>query len=112
MVVRGVASQLEMALWLFNELDQAGTAASGSQPMYQVPGQDDVVRVFYFTNGINERDLEYNVAQIRASSKVQRTISYGPRIGLILRGRAAQMASAEHLAQELMATAASGPPPK
>ena len=105
MVVRGLASQLAMATWLFNELDQPGgaktTVQGTSAREYRAAGNDDVVRVFYFTHLGNVQDIQNVVAQIRASTSVQRAFGYGSRMGLVLRGTAAQMASAELLVQEL-----------
>lgn len=105
MVVRGLAGQLAMTTWLFNELDQPGstqTAAPGSSARpYQVAGHDDYVRVFYFVHGIHAQDLQNIVAQIHASTNVQRAFGIGLRMGLVLRGTAAQLASVERLVQEL-----------
>jgi hypothetical protein len=92
-----------MAEWLFNELDQPATAHSqdGSPREYQVPGRDDVMRVFYLAHTGGGQDVQSIVPQIRAATTMQRAFSYGSRMGLVLRGTAAQIAAAEHLVQEL-----------
>lgn len=98
-VMRGLAGQIDMAAWLFNELDQPGQTANSRE--YQTPGRDDVVRIFDLAHTGNAQDLQDIVTQIRASTNTQRAFSYGSRMGLALRGTAAQMALAEHLVQEL-----------
>ncbi len=100
-VIRGVANQMDMAAWLFNELDQNQSASSAAAHEYQTPGRDDVVRIFDLAHAGNTQNLQDIVSQIRASTNTQRAFSYGSRMGLALRGTAAQMASAEHLVQEL-----------
>jgi type II secretory pathway component GspD/PulD (secretin) len=102
-VVRGTASQLAMAEWLFDELDQPPTARSQdtSRREYQVPGRDDVMRVFYLAHVDGGQNVQSIIPQIRTATAIQRAFSYGSRMGLVLRGTAAQIAAAEHLVQEL-----------
>jgi hypothetical protein len=100
-VIRGFPSQLTMANWLFDQLDQP--VSSGSKTEYQVPGEDDVVRIFELSQRANASENAQNlITQIRNSTKAQFAFSYGSRGLLVLRGTAAQIAAAEPLAQQLI----------
>ncbi len=98
-VLRGTESQLTMAEWLFNVLDQPGNIpVSGS---FSATGPDDVVRVFDLSQAKASQSLPDAIAQIRGSSKYQYALSYGSQSIMVLRGTAAQMAAAEHLVGQL-----------
>jgi type II secretory pathway component GspD/PulD (secretin) len=99
--VRGTASQLAMAEWLFNELDRPASASTAGAAEFRATGPDDIVRVFSLAHGASGQDVQTIVPQIRAATSAQRALSYAGRGLLILRGTAAQMAAAEHLVQEL-----------
>ena len=98
--LRGTASELAMAEWLFNQLDQPPQPAAAAAE-YQAPGPDDVVRVFDLSHAKTGQELPNIVAQIRSSSKTQAALSYGSRSILVLRGTAAQMLAAEQLVVQL-----------
>jgi hypothetical protein len=98
-VLRGTPSQLTMAEWLFNVLDQPGNEpVSGS---FSATGPDDVVRVFDLSQAKAGQDLPNVVSQIRSSTSNQYAFSFGSRSIMVLRGTAAQMAAAEHLVGQL-----------
>ena len=97
--IRGTQSELTMAEWLFNVLDQPGNLpVSGS---FSATGPDDMVRVFDLSKAKASQDLPNLIAQIRGSSKNQFALSYGSQSIMVLRGTAAQMAAAEHLVEQL-----------
>lgn len=97
--LRGTESELAMAEWLFNILDQPGNEpVSGS---FSATGPDDVVRVFDLSQAKAGQDLPNVVSQIRSSSSNQYALSLGSRSIMVLRGSAAQMAAAEHLVEQL-----------
>jgi hypothetical protein len=99
MALRGTKSQLEMAEWLFNVLDQPGNEpVSGS---FSATDSDDVVRVFDLSQAKAGQDLPDVVSQIRGSTKAQYAFGFGSRSIMVLRGTAAQMAAAEHLVGQL-----------
>jgi hypothetical protein len=99
MALRGTKSELEMAEWLFNVVDQPGNQpVSGS---FSATGPDDVVRVFDLSQAKAGQDLPDVVSQIRGSTKTQYAFGYGSRSIMVLRGTAAQMAAAEHLVGQL-----------
>jgi hypothetical protein len=97
--VRGTESELTMAEWLFNVLDQPGNQpVSGS---FSATGPDDVVRVFDLSEAKAGQDLPNVVSQIRSSTTSQFAFSFGSRSIMVLRGSAAQIATAEHLVGQL-----------
>ena len=97
--IRGKQSELTMAEWLFNLLDQPGSGpASGS---FSAGGPDDMVRAFDLSHAKASQDLPNVITQIRGSSKSQYAVSYGSRSILLLRGTTAQMAAAERLVEQL-----------
>jgi hypothetical protein len=97
--LRGTQSELTMAEWLFNVLDQpSNLPVSGS---FSATGPDDVVRVFDLSKAKASQDLPNLIAEIRGSSKNQFALSYGSQSIMVLRGTAAQMAAAEHLVEQL-----------
>jgi hypothetical protein len=98
-VLRGTESELTMAEWLFNVLDQPGNVpVSGS---FSATGPDDMVRVFDLSQAKASANLPDMIAQIRGSSKYQYALSYGSQSIMVLRGTAAQMAAADHLVGQL-----------
>ena len=99
MVLRGTPSQLSMAEWFFNQVDQPGSALVTTQ--YQAPGADDVVRLFDLSQAKAGQNLANVIGQIRSSTKAQFALTYGGRSFLVLRGTAADMAAAEPLVREL-----------
>jgi hypothetical protein len=99
MALRGTESQLTMAEWLFNIVDQPGNEpVSGS---FSATGPDDVVRVFDLSQAKAGQDLPNVVSEIRSSTTNQYAFSFGSRSIMVLRGTAAQMAAAEHLVGQL-----------
>ncbi|HEY6344084.1 MAG TPA: hypothetical protein VIY49_21520 [Bryobacteraceae bacterium] len=97
--LRGTESELSMAEWLFNVLDQPGNEpASG---LFRAAGADDVVQVFDLSQAKAGQDLPNVVSQIRSSTGNQYAFSFGSRSIMVLRGTAAQMAAAEHLVGQL-----------
>ena len=97
--LRGTQSELTMAEWLFNVLDQPGNLPVSSS--FSATGPDDMVRVFDLSQAKASQDLPNVIAQIRGSSKYQYALSYGSQSIMVLRGTAAQMAAADHLVGQL-----------
>jgi hypothetical protein len=97
--VRGTETQVTMAEWLFNVLDQPGNEPVSG--FFSATGGDDVVRVFDVSQAKAGQDLPNVVSQIRSSTSNQYAFSFGSRSIMVLRGTAAQMAAAEHLVGQL-----------
>jgi len=99
--VRGTDSQMAMSGWMFDQLDQPGPLPAGVPLQYQVPGADDIVRIFDLTLADNGPDLQNLVSQIKSSTNRQAALSFGKLNVLVLRGTAAQIAGAENLVAQL-----------
>jgi len=106
LTVHGAADQIELAEWLFSELDQPaggrkGTPQNGDAHEYRIPGgRDDLVRVFHLKHVEAPRGLQELVTSIRKSAGIQRIFPCdGPRT-VALRGTSNQIAIAERLINE------------
>jgi hypothetical protein len=104
MTARGDASQLALAEWLVNQLDQpAGQAArsAGSHEYRPAGTVDDVVRVFYPASPGTPQVLQEMATDVRTIANIRRIFVYRESTALIARGTAAEMALAEWLVNEL-----------
>jgi hypothetical protein len=102
--VRGDASQIALAEWLVNQLDQpAGQAArSAAAHEYRPSGSvDDVVRVFYPANTGSPQGLQEMATDVRSIGNIRRLFTYNQSMALIARGTSTEMVLAEWLVKEL-----------
>ncbi|MBI3681762.1 MAG: hypothetical protein HY235_15380 [Acidobacteria bacterium] len=105
-VLRGTASQIALAEWLFFELDKpadrqalAQRSQDSATHEYRLSG-DDVVRVFYLTHIATVQDLQRVATQVRAMTEVRRLFTYNAPRAVVLRGTASQIALADRLIKE------------
>jgi hypothetical protein len=102
--VRGGASQIGLAEWLVNELDQPAnqvawrTASQEYRPSSTV---DDLVRVFYTAHTGTSAGLQEIATDVRSIADIRRLFTYNQSTALIARGTAAQLSLAEWLVKEL-----------
>ena len=98
--VRGSADKIELAEWLFNELDRPATAQASQNPnsttyTEQLPDGrtlTEVVRVFYFTNSTSPRHIQETANTIRAIADISRPMPiFNERRAIVLRGRVDRM---------------------
>ena len=108
--VRGSADKIELAEWLFNELDRPATAQASQSPnsttyTEQLPDGrtlTEVVRVFYFTNSTSPRHIQETANIIGAIADISRPMPiFNERRAIVLRGRLDRMGLAEWLFNEL-----------
>ena len=108
--VRGSADKIELAEWLFNELDRPATAQASQSPnsttyTEQLPDGrtlTEAVHVFYFTNSTSPRHIQETANTIRAIADVSRPMPiFNERRAIVLRGRVDRMGLAEWLFNEL-----------
>ena len=106
----GSANQIELAEWVFNELDRPATAQASQSPnsttyTAQLPNgktQTEVVRVFYFTNSPSPKHIQETVNTIRAIAEIVRIMPVlDERRAIVLRGMVDRMGLAEWLFNEL-----------
>lgn len=100
--VRGTAAQVAAVAWLFSELDKpAGQASQGGYShQYQMPGSNDVVRVFYLNTGPAGQFQEL-ATLVRSLADARRLYTYNALRAVAVRGTADQMALLEWLFQQL-----------
>jgi len=107
--VSGMANRIELAEWVFNELDRPATAQTLQTPTSttyteQLPNGKtltEVVRVFYFTNSPSPKRIQEKVNTIRAIAEIVRVMPVDERSAIVLRGSVDRMALAEWLFNEL-----------
>ena len=108
--VRGSADKIELAEWVFNELDRPATAQALQTPTSttyteQLPNGKtltEVVRVFYFTNSPSPKRIQEKVNTIRAIAEIVRVMPvFDERSAIVLRGSVDRMGLAEWLFNEL-----------
>jgi hypothetical protein len=106
---RGTAEQIEVADWLFNELDnppnpqEATRQAKGAGRLEYRPtgASDDVVRVYYLRHAQTAQRLQEIAMEAQALSARKRTaLPYNPAQAVIVRGTSAEMGLADRLITE------------
>jgi hypothetical protein len=103
-IARGGVSQIALAEWLVNQLDQPSSQAaqSAGSHEYRPSGTiDDVVRVFYPANTGTPQILQEMATDVRTIAKIRRLFTYQHSTALIVRGTTAEIALAEWLVNEL-----------
>jgi hypothetical protein len=100
-VVRGTAEQIELADWLFNELDKPTNSKNADPPEYHLPtASDDVVRVFYLSDVQTVQRLQEIAVQAQSVTHQRAVLSYTAARAVIVRGTAAEIAQADRLIKE------------
>jgi|SRR5579872_972500 len=100
--VRATAPQIDMAEWLFNELDSP-VAQPALPHEYRTPGtNDDIVRVFYVITAPTVQDFQEAATLVRTITDTRRVFTYNGRNALVMRGTGAQMGLAEWLVKEIV----------
>lgn len=87
MTVRGKAAQLELAQWLFQELDQAAGAAPRGMRQYEVAGDSvPYVRAFFLTHTSTPQAIQELVNTLRSIGEIQRVTAYTANSAIVVRG--------------------------
>ena len=98
LVVRGTDAQIGLAEWLLKELEPE---APSSTHLYQMAGNDDVVRVLRLSRTATVQDFQKAATQIREVTLIKRVFTYNTLRAAAFRGTAEQIATAEHMAAQL-----------
>jgi hypothetical protein len=109
LALHGTVSQVDLAEWLFHELDQSPNAQPQANPNsnsvrydYRPPsGTSEIAGVFSFTNASSPLHIQETVNTIRAISEVVRLMPVDERAAIVLRGDPNRVALAEWLFHEL-----------
>jgi len=117
MAFRGTAGQVELASWLFNELDMAAGGVPAvpqiqNPPTYRLTSGgvtyepatgigNDVVRVYHLGNTATPQGLQEIINGMRSLGDLQRVMAYFEPSVITARGTADQIALADWLIHEL-----------
>jgi hypothetical protein len=103
LILRGTASEIALAEWLVNQLDQP----ANQPPQVPAPHEyrpsgtvDDLVRVFFLTHAQSPQHLQQIATEVRTTAEIKQIFTYNALCSLIARGTAAQIASADRLIAE------------
>lgn len=99
--VRGTASQIAIAEFLFTELDRQTVPDSVAQEFRASNDADDVVRLFFLHNASTVQDFQEVATTVRTIAEIRRVFTYNNHRVLAVRGTADQIAAAEFLVHEL-----------
>ena len=99
--VRGTASQISIAEWLFTELDRQTVPDSVSQEFRVANNADDVVQLFFLPNTATIQDFQEVATTIRTIAEIRRVFAFSTPRALALRGTADQVAAAAFMIHEL-----------
>jgi hypothetical protein len=99
--VRGTASQIAIAEFLFTELDRQTVPDSVTQEYKVANNADDVVHLFFLPNTATVQDLQEVATTVRTIAEIRRVYAYSTLKALALRGTADQIAAAAFIVQEL-----------
>jgi hypothetical protein len=95
--VRGTGDQIQLAAWLFHELDRPAHPQPSQADRYRLRGSGDIVRVFFLKQPQTERDFQQFAVHVRSASQISHVFTYGRPRALAVRGTAAQIALAGRL---------------
>ncbi len=98
--MRGTGSQIAMATWLVNQLDQAVGVPSPAPNDYALSG-DDVTHVFNLSNPRVPMETQEMVTLIRSVADVQRIFTYNARKTIVVRTSPDRMALTAWLVKQL-----------
>lgn len=99
--VRGTASQIAIAEFLFTELDRQTVPDSVTQEFRVSNNADDVVRLFFLPHTATVKDFQEVATTVRTIVEAPRVFTYNTPRALAVRGSADQVAAAEFLVREL-----------
>ena len=109
LALRGTASQLALAEWLFSELDKpanrqplAQQSSDTATHEYRVQGSnEDVVRVFYQKHTATVQEFQEVASLVRSIVDIPRLFTYNEPRAMVMRGTSDQAALAEWLVTTL-----------
>jgi len=106
--MRGTGSQIAMATWLVNQLDQAAGVPSPAPNDYALSG-DDVTHVFNLSNPRVPMETQEMATLIRSVADVQRIFTYNARKTIVVRTSPDNMALTAWLVKQLDRPASTPP---
>jgi type II secretory pathway component GspD/PulD (secretin) len=87
LTVRGTADQVNLAQWLFSELDQAPGAPARGMRQYEVPGNNvPQVRIFFLAHATSPQAIQETINALRSIGEIPRISAYTANSAIVLRG--------------------------
>jgi hypothetical protein len=99
--VRGTATQIAIAEWLYTELDRQTVPDSVTQEFKVSADGSDVVHVFYIKNAPTIQSFQEIATTIRTIAEIRRVFTYNTPRAVAVRGTADQIAAAAFMVKEL-----------
>jgi hypothetical protein len=99
--VRGTASQVAIAEFLFTELDRQTVPDSVTQEFRVSNNADDVVRIFFAPYTATVQQFQEIATTVRTIAEIRRVFTYNTPRALAVRGTADQVAAAAFIVHEL-----------
>jgi len=100
--VHGTDSQVSLADWIFNELDQSAPNPNVHEYRLSETGDpDNVVRVFYLNHAPSLQQLQEVATLVRSVVEVRRLFTYNSTRAIVIRGTVSQVALSAWLIGEL-----------
>lgn len=97
-VLRGSADQLNLAAWLFNDLNSTPEERAKLSHQYQMAaGPENVVRVFYTSQTGTVQQFQTLATKVRTATGIRRMFTYNTPRAIAARGTAEQIAQAERM---------------
>ncbi len=103
LVIRGTDVQMGLAEWLLQELEPKSSPSSAEYRVVpgDLPHDENVVRVLYFTHTGSVQDFQKAATQIRTATNITRVFTYNTGRALAVRGTSEKVALADRLAKDL-----------
>jgi hypothetical protein len=99
-VVRGTSEQINLAEFLFAQMDKPGIPGSGASAEFRM-GSDSQARVFYLPNAKTFQDFQELVTVVRTTAQVRHAFTYNTARAVGVRGTDEQVALAKWLFEDL-----------
>jgi hypothetical protein len=101
-VVRGTSEQINLAEFLFAQMDKSDIPGSGPSAEFRMDsGSDGLARVFYLLNTKTDQDFQVAVTVVRAITQLRYTFAYNTPRAVGVRGTDEQVALAKWLFEHL-----------
>jgi type II secretory pathway component GspD/PulD (secretin) len=99
-VVRGTSEQINLAEFLFAQMDKPGIPENGASAEFRM-GPDSLARVFYLPKTKTDQDFQVAVTVVRTIAQLRYAFSYSAARAVAMRGTDEQVALAKWLFEDL-----------
>src|SRR6185295_11519076 len=87
LALKGTPTQVAMAEWVFDKLDQESPRPASLITEFHAPaGADDIVRVFYLSYPQTVQAFQEIAAAVRSTAEIRRIFTYNALKAMVVRG--------------------------